>query len=460
MPADTDPGDLGDGKEDHEVTLYSSDDRPLRAPAQRPQELAGRAANGRRAAAVPATPEPELEVAQAGGEEEKAAPQLPAAPAPAPEPPAAAQLAAEPPAEPAVDDDGIVDAFAAARTASPAPSPAPPRAEPTPPHAAIDFASQSFLVAAAMPPAAGWRRVVWQATGHRYIPPLSRSEQRRQEVTLRARASVSTPTVIASAAGKGGVGKTTVALGTAVAAALVRADRLAVIDANPDAGSLAGRVASQPPPATIAELLEHAASITRAAEVWRYLIQHPSRLDVLAAPLDPAVTRQLGEAEYSRALEILTRFYSIIYADLGTALLGPATSYFLRRRADQVILVSAPSLDAGRIAGFTLDHLVVARGADWCRRHVIVVVNAVRNDTLVDVRKLEQFFAPHVRATHRVAWDRHLAAGGALQWDLLEHRTRDCYLELAALIADGFTEGEQTTSPSARPRRERQGARR
>jgi hypothetical protein len=30
-----------------------------------------------------------------------------------------------------------------------------------------------------------------------------------------------------------------------------------------------------------------------------------------------------------------------------------------------------------------------------------------------------------VRAAQRVAWDRHLADAGALQWDLLEHRTRD-----------------------------------
>lgn len=372
-------------------------------------------------------------------------PPAPIQPAP---PPAPLEPAAAEPVR--VDHGGTVDAFAARSTLL-APAAAPPREPPQPPRAAVDFAAESFLKPAAMPPAAGWRRVVWQASGHRYIPPLSRTEQRRQAVTLRARASVSTPTVIASAAGKGGVGKTTVALGASVAAALVRADRLAVIDANPDAGSLAGRVSPQPPPATITDLLANAGSITRAAEAWRYLIQHPSRLDVLAAPLDPAVTRQLGEAEYSRALEVLTRFYSIIYADLGTALLGPATSYFLRRRADQVILVSAPSLDAGRIAGFTLDHLVVARGADWCRRHVIVVVNAVRNDTLVDVRRLEEFFAPHVRATHRVAWDRHLAAGGTLQWDLLEHRTRDCYLELAALIADGFTEGRAASTPEEHP---------
>jgi MinD-like ATPase involved in chromosome partitioning or flagellar assembly len=433
------------------VTLYSSDDRPLRAPATRQTDVVGRAANGRRAVAVPAAPEAEVDAPAHTGEEDAPPPAAPAPvviepPPPAVEPPPpVADIA---PLEPEVDAGGTVDAFAARSASAPAAGPA---EAPPLPRTAVDFAAESFLKPAAMPPEAGWRRVVWQATGHRYIPPLSRTEQRRQDVTLRARASVSTPTVIASAAGKGGVGKTTVALGAAVAAALVRADRLAVIDANPDAGSLAGRVATQPPPGTISDLLDNAGSITRAAEVWRYVIQHPSRLDVLAAPLDPAVTRQLGEAEYSRALEVLTRFYSIIYADLGTALLGPATSYFLRRRADQVILVSAPSLDAGRIAGFTLDHLVVARGADWCRRHVIVVVNAVRNDTLVDVRKLEEFFSPHVRATHRVAWDRHLAAGGALQWDLLEHRTRDCYLELAALIADGFTEGRPELSEGAEP---------
>jgi MinD-like ATPase involved in chromosome partitioning or flagellar assembly len=433
---------------DLEVTLYSSDDRPVRTPPGRPQpDLVGRGTNGRPRAAVPATPAPRQAVEEGAPERTGAAPvdSRPVA-APPPPPAAAPQVerpagpALDPDAEPEVDAEGTADAFAA-RAALPPPAPDPAVPEPPRvPRAAVDFASESFLKPAAMPPAAGWRRVVWQATGHRYTPPLSRTEQRRQDVTLRARAPVSTPTVIASAAGKGGVGKTTVALGASVAAALVRADRLAIIDANPDAGSLAGRVALQPPTATLSDLLANAESITRAAEVWRYLIQHPSRLDVLAAPLDPAVTRQLGEAEYGRALELLTRFYSIIYADLGTALLAPATSYFLRRRADQVILVSAPSLDAGRIAGFTLDHLVVARGADWCRRHVIVVVNAVRHDTLVDVRRLEDFFRPHVRATCRVAWDRHLAAGGALQWDLLEHRTRDCYLELAALIADGFAE--------------------
>src|SRR5205807_1727327 len=276
---------------DHEVTLYSSDDRPVRTPTGRPQQdLVGRGGNGRQRAAVPAAPEP---APTAEGEEgtparRDAAPvdsrPVAAAPPPPPAAPPEAPAPVEPPpapaldldtAEPEVDAEGTADAFAAR------------------------------------------------------------------------------------------------AAGASAAAALVRPDRLAVIDANPDAGSLAGRVALQPPPATLSDLLANEASITRAAEVWRYLIQHPSRLDVLAAPLDPAVTRQLGEAEYGRALELLTRFYSIIYADLGTALLAPATSYFLRRRADQVILVSAPSLDAGRIAGFTLDHLVVARGAEWCRRHVI-----------------------------------------------------------------------------------------
>ncbi|HEX6493238.1 MAG TPA: MinD/ParA family protein, partial [Candidatus Dormibacteraeota bacterium] len=374
----------------------------MRTSTGRPQQdLVGRGGNGRRRAAVPAEPEP----AQAEEEETTArgaaapedsrpvaAPTAPPEAAPPVEPPAAGAFELDD--EPELDADGTADAFAAHAAGAPTTSaPAEPEA-PRLPRAAVDFASESFLKPAAMPPAAGWRRVVWQATGHRVTPPLSRSEQRRQDVTLRARAPVSTPTVIASAAGKGGVGKTTVALGASVAAALVRADRLAIIDANPDAGSLAGRVALQPPTATLSDLLANAGSITRAAEVWRYLIQHPSRLDVLAAPLDPAVTRQLGEAEYGRALELLTRFYSIIYADLGTALLAPATSYFLRRRADQVILVSAPSVDAGRIAGFTLDHLVVARGAEWCRRLVIVVVNAVRNDTLVDVRRLEDFFRP------------------------------------------------------------------
>ncbi|HEV7465776.1 MAG TPA: hypothetical protein VGP96_05725, partial [Candidatus Dormibacteraeota bacterium] len=254
------------GTRDPQVTLYSSDDRPLRAPATRQQQdVVGRAANGRHPVPVeaegqggPAAVEDEALPARAMAP--SAAPSPPAAPAPPPvrtaidEPPPPVRIAPaapvpppvriaidEPPPPPPVrmaidepppplgppppleppelavkvDAGGTVDAFAA-RSTVPSAVAAPPREMPQPPRAAVDFAAESFLKPAAMPPAAGWRRVVWQATGHHYIPPLSRTEQRRQAVTLRARASVSTPTVIASAAGKGGVGKTTVALGASV----------------------------------------------------------------------------------------------------------------------------------------------------------------------------------------------------------------------------------------------------
>src|SRR5438105_11447510 len=187
---------------DHEVTVCSSDGRPGRTPTgRRQQDLVGRGGNGRQRAAVPAAPEPAPTAEEEEGTPARrdAAPvdSRPVAAAPPPVEPPEAPAPVEPPpapaldldtAEPEVDAEGTADAFAARAAGASAPSapaaPEPPRL----PRAAVDFASETFLKPAAMPPAAGWRRVVWQATGHRFTPPLTRSEQRRQDVTMRARA--------------------------------------------------------------------------------------------------------------------------------------------------------------------------------------------------------------------------------------------------------------------------------
>ncbi|TMD92959.1 MAG: hypothetical protein E6I76_15935, partial [Chloroflexi bacterium] len=160
------------------MTLYSSDDRPVRTPTGRPQQdLVGRGGNGRQRAAVPAAPEPAPTAEEEEGTPARrdAAPvdSRPVAAAPPPVEPPEAPAPVEPPpapaldldtAEPEVDAEGTADAFAARAAGASAPSapaaPEPPRL----PRAAVDFASETFLKPAAMPPAAGWRRVVWQAT--------------------------------------------------------------------------------------------------------------------------------------------------------------------------------------------------------------------------------------------------------------------------------------------------------
>ena len=84
--------------------------------------------------------------------------------------------------------------------------------------------------------------------------------------------------------------------------------------------------------------------------------QTSSRLEVLASDRDPGVCVAFGADDYSDAARMLEHFYSICITDCGTGLLHSAMSGVLRL-ADQIILVSSPSVDGARSASATLDWL-------------------------------------------------------------------------------------------------------
>ena len=86
---------------------------------------------------------------------------------------------------------------------------------------------------------------------------------------------------------KGGVGKTTITLALGSTFALLRGDRVIAVDANPDAGNLAHRVAP-PHDRTITDVLRDLDQITtlRRAAVL-HLAGAESRLEVLASDDDP-----------------------------------------------------------------------------------------------------------------------------------------------------------------------------
>jgi MinD-like ATPase involved in chromosome partitioning or flagellar assembly len=56
----------------------------------------------------------------------------------------------------------------------------------------------------------------------------------------------------------------------------------------------------------------------------------------------------------------------------------------------------------------------------------------------VDLDRLEQHFAARCRAVVRVPYDAHLEEGAEVELEMLNDETADAYLELAALVADGF----------------------
>jgi MinD-like ATPase involved in chromosome partitioning or flagellar assembly len=288
------------------------------------------------------------------------------------------------------------------------------------------------------PPGPGWRRTVYRATGGLVRVGESSANLRRRDLVNRVRTPVAGGHHrVAVMSLKGGVGKTTTAVGLGATLASMRGDRVIAMDANPDRGTLSDKVRLETS-ATVRDLLNERAQVTRYADVRAYTSQASSRLEILASDRDPGVTTAFSADDYRAVARVLEHYYSICITDCGTGLLHSAMTGILEL-ADHIVLVSSPSVDGARSASATLDWLEAHDYADLVRNGVVVLSTIrPRSKSTVDLDRLEQHFAARCRAVVRIPYDAHLEEGAEVELELLSSETAEAYLQLAALIGDGF----------------------
>jgi MinD-like ATPase involved in chromosome partitioning or flagellar assembly len=306
--------------------------------------------------------------------------------------------------------------------------------------------TESLLHGKRAAPGPGWRRSVYRATGGLLRFGESAAEMHRRDLINRVRTPVAGGHHrIAVLSLKGGVGKTTTTAGLGATLATLRGDRVIALDANPDRGTLSDKVRLETA-ATIRDLLNERDQVLRYADVRAFTSQAPSRLEVLASDRDPGVSVAFGADDYCDAARVLEHFYSICITDCGTGLLHSAMAGVLWL-ADQVILVSSPSVDGARSASATLDWLEAHRLGDLVR-NAVVVLSAIRprSKSTVDLDRLEQHFAARCRAVARIPYDPHLEEGAEVELELLSSETADAYLALAAIVGDGLAWPRRLTS--------------
>jgi MinD-like ATPase involved in chromosome partitioning or flagellar assembly len=287
-------------------------------------------------------------------------------------------------------------------------------------------------------PAPGWRRVIYRATGGLMRVPSTAAELRRRDMINRVRTPVAGGHHrVAVLSLKGGVGKTTTTVGLGATLASLRGDRVIAVDANPDRGTLSDKVRLETA-ATVRDLLNERGHIRRYADVRTFTSQAPSRLEVLASDRDPTVSVAFSDQDYSLVARVLEHYYSICITDCGTGLLHSAMAGVLRL-ADQIVLISSPSVDGARSASATLDWLAAHSYGDLVHNAVVVLsVVRPRSRSSVDLNRLEEHFASRCRAVIKIPYDSHLEEGAEVELDLLSRATADAYLALAAVIGDGL----------------------
>jgi MinD-like ATPase involved in chromosome partitioning or flagellar assembly len=321
------------------------------------------------------------------------------------------------------------------QSAAPAPLPVPyqPNLPQTP---YPDLSTNSLLREVKPPPATGWRRLLYVLSGKLINVGESPRDLHHNELVAHVNQPLGGCYRIAVVSLKGGVGKTTITATLGSTFGSIRGDRVIAVDANPDRGTLSQKVPLQTS-ATVRHLLRDAAGIDRYSDIRNYTSQGPSRLEVLASESDPAVSEAFSGDDYTRTLEVLERFYSLVLTDCGTGLMHSAMAAVLAK-ADSLVVVSSGSVDGARSASATLDWLD-AHGHQDLVRNSVAVINAVRpRSAKIDIQKVVDHFSRRCRAVRLVPFDPHLEEGAEIDLDRLRRETREALIDLAAVVADGF----------------------
>jgi MinD-like ATPase involved in chromosome partitioning or flagellar assembly len=309
---------------------------------------------------------------------------------------------------------------------------APPPAPPT----SNDLTAAELLRPKRPPPSSGWRKWLYLASFKTINVGDSPRVAHHNNLLAQANRPLQGCYRIALMSLKGGVGKTTITAALGGTFATIRGDRVVAVDANPDRGTLSGKVPLETL-ATVRHLLRDAEGIDRYSDIRAYTSQGPSRLEVLASETDPAVSEAFSSDDYTSTVDILERFYSLVLTDCGTGLMHSAMSAVLAK-SDVLVVISSGSVDGARSASATLDWLD-AHGHQEMVRNSIAVINAVRpRSGKVDLRKVVDHFSRRCRAVRLVPFDPHLEEGAEVSLERLKRETREALIELAAVVADGF----------------------
>ena len=304
----------------------------------------------------------------------------------------------------------------------------------------LDPSTIALLGNATRAPSAGWRRWLYWASARQLNLGESPKVLRHNTLVAQVQTPLRSCYRIAMLSQKGGVGKTTITATLGATFATLRGDAVIAVDANPDRGTLSQKVPLETA-ATVRHLLRDAEGVAAYSDVRSYTSKGPSGLEVLASESDPAVSEAFSSQDYSRALDVLERYYRLVLTDCGTGMLHSAMSAVIAK-ADALLVISSGSVDGARSASSTLDWLD-AHGYQELVRNSIAVINGVRprpgrGVAKVDLDKVVDHFARRCGAVCQVPFDPHLEAGAEVDLDRLRPETREALIELAAVVAQGF----------------------
>jgi len=258
---------------------------------------------------------------------------------------------------------------------------------------------------------------------------VSRAEVSQLASTIREQPSSERRIAVLSA--KGGVGKTTVAVGIGSVLSSLRGDPVLAVDACTDFGSLADRVGRQT--ASTVHDVAHHGQFASFGDFRRHVSRSATGLDVLASSIDPAMSEAFDADGFRRVSAVVSKFYGTVLTDSGTGLVHSVTAGVLGW-ADSIVVTTAPAIDGIESAVSTIEWLRAHGHSALLETAVVAIVNNRSESPPLSVQAVQEYFHGRVRAVQAIPYDPHLAIGGVISLDALAPATRAALLELTATV--------------------------
>ncbi|MFF9784138.1 MinD/ParA family ATP-binding protein [Streptomyces nigrescens] len=238
---------------------------------------------------------------------------------------------------------------------------------------------------------------------------------------------VTTGRQIAVTSIRGGSGKSTVAALLGTTYAHYRQDPVLFLEADPALGSLPLRLGAESLRWTTSDIADIVKPDMSLLDVTGYLVQLPNNAWLL-----PASQGQIGvmldSRAYERAVVALRRYFGVMVIDCETL---PTEVARVALAAAHGRVLTTPATPEGITSTFS-----VLQWMQGLPRHVIagtvVVLTELVAHSGIELDEAAQRLRSTGVSVQVLPYDRHLAAGGRVQTELLAHPTREAAARLAA----------------------------
>ena len=287
-------------------------------------------------------------------------------------------------------------------------------------------------------PEGAWSHFLYTVSGRRINIGDGKRARERKALSARISAPLSGGArFVPVLSRKGGVGKTTITALLGMALADAREDRVIAVDANPDRGTLADRIARPNHSKSVRDLVRIHDEVRGYHDISAIVARDATRLDVLASDSDPRIAEAFSDSDYRDVADVAAHYYSLVLTDTGTGIVHSVMSATLDL-ADQIVIVSGLSVDEARLASETLTWLETNGYADQAREAIIVLNQSTPGAPLVRLNELESHFRTRAKKVVRMPYDAHIAGGGTIAFSSLQPETRVAARELAAQLVEGL----------------------